>query len=142
MITPQGDFEIAIELKNREEHKKKVDSWNNDYKGKLTTFVSLCQQESSQLRVDKYHECKVDDLVAEGNVTELLKLIETSHTFIGATSGFDDKEAMDHEWGEIKPEENESLESFTNRYQKLIKKCNEVGLKTKKKKLVYRYLRG
>jgi hypothetical protein len=141
LIPPMGEFEIALELKKREEYIKKYEYWNNN-KGKLTTFVSLCQQESSQLRVDKYHEFKVDDLVAEGNVTELLKLIETSHTFIGATSGFDDQEAVDLEWGKIEPEENELLEVYTNRYQKLIKKCNEVGLKTKKKKIVYRYLKG
>ena len=49
--------------------------------------------------MDKYHESRVDELVAERNVTELLKLIETSHTFIGATSGFDDQEAVDLEWG-------------------------------------------
>ena len=141
MIPPIGDFEIALELKRREDYLKKHDYWNNN-KGKLTTFVSLCQQESSQLRVDKYHEAKVDDLVEEGNVTELLKLIESSHTFIGATSGFDDQEAVDLEWGKIVPEENEALETFTNRYQKLIKKCKEVGLKCKRKKIVYRYLKG
>ena len=55
MIPPIGDFEIALELKRREDYLKKHDYWNNN-KGKLTTFVSLCQQESSQLRVDKYHE--------------------------------------------------------------------------------------
>jgi len=76
LIHPVGDFEIALELKKREDHNKKFEYWNNN-KGKLTTFVSLCQQESSQLRVGKYHESKVDDLIEEGNVTELLKLIET-----------------------------------------------------------------
>ena len=141
LIPPMGEFEIARELKKEEDHNKKYDYWNNT-KGKLTTFLTLCQQESSTLRLEKYHESKVESLISEGNVVELLKLIKSSHTFIGATSGFDDADAMDIQWGNFQPEEGNDLDSYTNKYQKLIKKCQEVGLKIKKKKKMYRYLKG
>ena len=141
LIPPMGDFEIARELKKEEDHNKKFDYWNNN-KGRLTTYLTLCQSESSTLRLEKYHESKVEELIKNGDVIELLKLIKSSHTFIGATSGFDDADAMDIEWGKFQPDEGDDLDSYTNKYQKLIKRCQEVGLKIKKKKKMYRYLKG
>ena len=73
LIPPVGDFEIARELKKEESYNKKYDYWNNN-KGKLTTFLTLCQHESSTLRLEKYHETKVENLISTGNVVELYKL--------------------------------------------------------------------
>jgi len=138
---PTDEFGIKLALEQRSEHNKNYKNWNG-IKGKLTSFVILSQTESSRLRLDKYHEQTMKDHVLKCSILEILDLIEKTHTFSGAVSGFDDQEAVSLEWSTFKPEGNENLDVYTNRYQRLITKVRNTGATVDDKTLVYRYLKG
>jgi hypothetical protein len=59
-VFPVDRFEIALTLKQRDEHNLAKSEWEK-YKGKVTSFITLSQTESSKLRVDKYHEQAIKD---------------------------------------------------------------------------------
>ena len=135
-------YMISLKLKQREDHIKAGLKWKNS-KAKLTSFVTLSQQESSRLRVDKHYEKKMKELIEESDIIEILKIIRTSHTFAGVISGFEDVERTNLEWASFKLHDGEALETYSNRYHKMLKKCVNVGIKiTHKRKVVYRYLNG
>ena len=141
LIHPVGKLEISLMLEERTEHNKNHKNWIN-VKGKLTSFVTLAQTDSSRLRLDKYHEQVVKDHILNCEVLEILDLIEKTHTFSGAVSGFDDQEAVTLEWHSFKPEGGENLEVYTNRYQRLIRKVENTGATVETKTVIYRYLKG
>ena len=135
-------YMISLKLKQRDDHIKNGLRWRN-CKAKLTSFVSLSQLESSRLRVDKHNERQMKDLVSKSDIIEILKVIRSSHTFSGVVSGFEDQERTNLEWVSFKLHDGEALETYSNRYHKLLKKCVNVGIKvTSKKRIVYRYLNG
>ena len=139
---PTTKFGIALELKKRDDHNKKMEMWENN-KGKLTSFITLSQLESSKLRLDKYHEKLVKDHILACKAAEILNLIDSTHTFSGAVSSFDDKEIVEGEWNGFKRHDKEPIETYSNRYHKKLTKCTQVGLKiNNRKKVVYRYLNG
>ena len=142
-IPPVDKFAISLTLKERDEHNDAKSEWER-YKGKVTSFVTLTQTDSSKIRVDKYHEQAIKDHIFACKAVEILKLIEQTHTFSGAVSSFDDREKTEVEWMTFhRLDNNEKLESYSNRYFKMLEKCDKMGIKTTmKKKRVYRYLNG
>ena len=138
---PTDDFGIKLLIEERNEHNKNYKNWNS-VKGKLTSFVTLSQTESSRLRLDKYHEQAMKDHVLKCAILEILDLIEKTHTFSGAVSGFDDQEAVGLEWSQFKPDGAENLDVYTNRYQRLITKVKNTGMTVDNKTVIYRYLKG
>lgn len=138
---PTDDFGIKLLLEERNEHNKNHKNWKN-IKGKLTSFVTLSQTESSRLRLDKYHEQAMKDHVLNCSILEILDLIEKTHTFSGAVSGFDDQETVGLEWSSFKPDGAENLDVYTNRYQRLITKVRNAGVTVEDKTVIYRYLKG
>lgn len=135
-------YMISLKLKLRDDHIKNGLRWKN-CRAKLTSFVTLSQLESSRLRVDKHNERQMKDLVSKSDIIEILKVIRSSHTFSGVVSGFEDQERTNLEWVSFKLHDGEALETYSNRYHKLLKKCTNVGIKiNNKRKVVYRYLNG
>ena len=143
LIAPTDKFAIALTLKERDEHNDSKAEWER-YKGKVTSFLTLTQTDSSKIRVDKYHEQAIKDHIFACKAVEILNLIEQTHTFSGAVSSFDDREKTEVEWMTFhRLDNNEKLESYSNRYYKMLEKCDKMGIKTQlKKKRVYRYLNG
>ena len=138
---PTNEFDIKLELEKRTERNKKFKDWNS-IKGKLTSFVILAQTDSSRLRLDKYHEQTMKDHILKCAILEILELIEKTHTFSGAVSGFDDQEQVSLEWSSFKPDGAENLDVYTNRYQRLITKVRNTGVTVDDKTVIYRYLKG
>ena len=138
---PTNEFDIKLELEKRTERNKKFKDWNS-IKGKLTSFVILAQTDSSRLRLDKYHEQTMKDHILKCAILEILELIEKTHTFSGAVSGFDDQEQVSLEWSSFKPDGAENLDVYTNRYQRLITKVRNTGITVDDKTVIYRYLKG
>jgi len=135
-------YQISLTLKLREDHIKAALKWKNS-KAKLTSFVTLSQTESSRLRVDKHNERLMKDLISKSDIIEILKVIRSSHTFQGVVSGFEDQERTNLEWASFKRHDGEALETYSNRYHKILKKCVNVGVKiNNRRKVVYRYLNG
>ena len=135
-------YMISLKLKQRDDHMKNSAKWKN-CKAKLTSFVTLSQTESSRLRVDKHNERQMKELIARSDIIEILRVIRSSHTFAGVVSGFEDQEKTNLEWASFKILDGEALETYSNRYHKLLKKCVNVGvITTNRRKVVYRYLNG
>ena len=142
-VFPVDRFEIALTLKQRDEHNNARSEWEK-YKGKVTSFITLSQTESSKLRVDKYHEQAIKDHILACECVEIVKLIDQTHTFSGAISSFDDREKTEVEWMVFdRKDNNEKFEAYANRYFKMLEKCTKMGIKTtNRKKRVYRFLKG
>ena len=143
VVAPSNDFEMQLLMKDREEHIRTKKEWDKT-KGAITSFIILSLTESSLIRIDKYNEKEMKQAIKDCDAIQIMRLIDSTHTFSGAVSSFDDQEKVLAEWINFSIlDKNEKLEAYANRYYKQLDKCEKMGLTTKnKKKRVYRFLKG
>ena len=140
---PADAFEMQLLMKEREDHNRTKKDWDRT-KGAITSFIVLSLTESSLIRIDKYNEKEMKAAIKDCDAIQIMNLIDSTHTFSGAVSSFDDQEKVLAEWINFAiKDKNEKLESYANRYYKQVEKCEKMGLPTRnKKKRVYRFLKG
>jgi hypothetical protein len=124
---PTGAFALDILKSERLEAIKEMKR-GKKVMSQIGAALRMSITKSSEDHIKKYHKGDFERFCDEDRPIELFRLIETTHTFVGKTSGYDDKDEVRTEFVTFRWNKSETLPELFERMNDLCVKVDSVGL--------------
>ena len=126
-VVPKSELLQAAMLEDRKWHRaehrrgKKV-------RAQMGASALLSFTKSAEDHIKRFHKSELEKLSQEDDPIGILNLAESTHTFIGKQSGYEDKDEVRSEIQNFTMDSGEQLEENFDRFSELMKKADAVEI--------------